>query len=331
MRLLFVGDVMLGRLVNRALKTAPPQYPWGDTLDLLRRADLRFCNLECALSDRGSPWSLTPKMFHFRTDARNAAVLQRAGIDAVSLANNHILDFEDEGLADTIAILDGNGIAHAGAGRNPAEAQRPAFLRVRDRTVAFFAFTDNEPGWEAGHSRPGIFYLPVDLSDERVERFLGRIAAAAREAELVVVSAHWGPNWGYEPPEEHVALAHALVEAGAGIVFGHSPHVVRGVEIHRGRPILYSTGDFIDDYAVDEIERNDQSFIFIVAMDETGNGIADLELYPTTIGRFQANRARGREARAIAARMQDLCEARGTTLFWQEREGRLRLAMTPRT
>jgi poly-gamma-glutamate capsule biosynthesis protein CapA/YwtB (metallophosphatase superfamily) len=326
MRLLFVGDVMLGRLVNRALKAVSPDYPWGDTLDIIRGADLRFCNLECALSDRGSPWSLTPKMFHFRTDARNVAVLKRAGIDAVSLANNHILDFEDEGLIDTIAILDGNGIAYAGAGRNLAEAQRPALLRVRDRTIAFFAFTDNEPGWEAKPSRPGILYLPVDLSDERVMRFLGRVAEARREADLVVVSAHWGPNWGYEPPEEHVALAHALVEAGAGIVFGHSPHVVRGIEVRRGRPILYSTGDFIDDYAVDEIERNDRSFIFVVAMDESGTGVADLELYPTTIGRFQANRARGREARAISAKMQELCEARSTRLAWQERKGCLRLA-----
>lgn len=325
MRLLFAGDVMLGRLVNRALKAVPPDYPWGDTLEVFRKADVRFCNLECALSDRGSPWSITPKTFHFRTDARNVDVLARAGIDAVSLANNHILDFEVEGLFDTIAILDGSGIAHAGAGRDLSEAQRPARMRVRDRTIAFFAFTDNEPAWEAGPSEPGTFYLPVDPSDDRVRRFLGRVAEASREADLVVVSAHWGPNWGYEPPEEHVALAHALIEAGTGVVFGHSPHVFRGVEIHRGFPILYSTGDFVDDYAVDEVERNDQSFLFVVAMDADGTGIVDLALYPTTIGRFQANRARGREARAIAGKMQDLCAARGTRLLWREREGCLGL------
>jgi len=132
MKLLFVGDVMLGRLVNQALKARPPEYPWGNTLDVFRSADVRFCNLECSLSDRGVRRSPETKAFHFRSDAGNVEVLKRAGIDAVSLAKNHILDFDETALTDTLDILDRNRICHGGAGRNAAGASAPAALRIGD-------------------------------------------------------------------------------------------------------------------------------------------------------------------------------------------------------
>ena len=115
--LLLVGDVMLGRLVNEVLKVEPPAYPWGDTLPLFQQANVRLCNLECVISDGGTPWSATPKIFHFRSDAKNVAVLQAAHIDAVSLANNHILDFDVEGLLEMRHHLEHAGIHAAGAGR----------------------------------------------------------------------------------------------------------------------------------------------------------------------------------------------------------------------
>lgn len=113
MRLLFVGDVMLGRLVNRTLRREPAAYPWGDTLPVFQGADLRLCNLECALSDRGALW--TAKAFHFRSDAKNCAVLGTAHIDAVSLANSLALDYGAEALADTLTVLEAAGVRHAGA------------------------------------------------------------------------------------------------------------------------------------------------------------------------------------------------------------------------
>ena len=164
MKILFVGDVMLGRLVNRALRNRPPEYPWGDTLPVFKGADLRVCNLECVISDRGVPWSLTPKPFHFRADSRNVKVLKAAGIDALSLANNHILDFEYEAMFDTLKTLDAASIHHAGAGPNAEGASRPAVFSVKGRvTVGLVAFTDNEPSWRARKRRPGVFYCPVDV------------------------------------------------------------------------------------------------------------------------------------------------------------------------
>src|SRR5437899_510711 len=125
MQLLFVGDVMLGRLVNDTLRKMPTDYPWGDTLSVFHRADIRLCNLECVLSDRGTPWSASPKVFHFRSDAKNVETLTVACIDAVSLANNHALDFGYEALVDMLNSLRAAGIQSAGAGTMLSEAWEP--------------------------------------------------------------------------------------------------------------------------------------------------------------------------------------------------------------
>src|SRR5437868_1008160 len=145
---------MLGRLVNEALKEKLPTYPWADTLPLFHQADVRICNLECVLSDRGTPWSATPKVFHFRSDAKNIATLTVAHIDAVSLANNHTLDFDYEALFDTLHILPAAGIHYAGAGMTLQEASAPAIWEVKGTTIALLAFTDNESAWEATEERP---------------------------------------------------------------------------------------------------------------------------------------------------------------------------------
>jgi len=315
MNLAMVGDVMLGRLVNEALKEWPPEYPWGNTLPLLRGADFRLCNLECAISDDGQPWSASPKEFHFRSDAKNVGVLLAAKVDAVSLANNHALDFGYDALLDMLEILDKAGIAHAGAGRTLKDAEQAAALETFGTKIGIIAFTDNEPGWEATSDRPGTFYVPADLEDERAKRLLELVKETKKRADLLIVSAHWGPNWGYEPTPRHVPFAHAVVDAGADVVFGHSAHVFRGVEIYRRRPIVYCAGDFIDDYAVDLVERNDESFVFVL---ETGRrGARGLRLYPATIESCQANLATGLAGRAIGEKMRRLCARFETSSKWE--------------
>jgi poly-gamma-glutamate synthesis protein (capsule biosynthesis protein) len=314
---------MLGRLVNEALKTKPPSYPWGDTLPFFERADIAVANLECVIADTGSPWKKTPKVFHFRSDARNVEALQTASIDFVSLANNHSLDYGYFALRDMLEILDHAGIRHAGAGQNTAEACQPVYMDVRGMRVAFLAFTDNEPAWASKDDYPGICYTRVDLQDPRVKRILDRVRTAYQESNVVIVSAHWGGNWGDRPPEEHRKLARALIDAGASMVFGHSAHVFRGIEIYRLSPIIYSAGDFVDDYAIDPKQRNDQSFLFNI--DVTAEGVRELCLYPTVIELFQARMARGGPAEQIARRMQSLCAPLKTTAEWDAGQGCLRI------
>lgn len=319
MRLAFLGDVMLGRLVNRALEGRPPTYPWGDVLPVLQTADGVVCNLECVLSDHGAPWP--GKLFTFRSDTRNVRVLQAAGVKAVSLANNHVLDFGDQALVECLEVLDQAGIARAGAGRDAQEAQRPAVWRCGDLRVGVVAFTDNEPEWEAGSDRPGVFYAPVDPEDARFQKVLQATRDLAREVDRVVVSAHWGPNWGRRPLPEHRVAARSLAEAGAHVVWGHSPHIFRGVEFVNHCVVMYSCGDFVDDYAVDEVERNDWSFAFFVGWQPQG---VEVELVPTTIREFHAQLAQGWEKNAICRRMLELCGELGTAAEETERGLHLR-------
>jgi poly-gamma-glutamate capsule biosynthesis protein CapA/YwtB (metallophosphatase superfamily) len=316
MKQLLVGDVMLGRFVNAVLQHIPPSFPWGDTLPRILGADWRACNLECVISDR-RPAVLPAKAFHFRSDARNVAVLQAAHIDAVSIANNHVLDFGPEAMLDMLDILDQAGIAHAGAGRDLEEARRPAVKTAADGTrIGFVACTDNEPGWEAGENRPGVFHIVADPCDERAIALLGLIRDGRPRVDCLVASLHWGPNWGHEPPRGHRPLARAVIDAGADVVFGHSCHAFRGIEIYRERPIIYCAGDFIDDYAVDPIERNDQSFLYTIDVEEGRPRRISLE--PTMIKGFRARLARNDEAGAILDKMSSLSSPFGSLV---RREG----------
>ncbi|WP_068469855.1 CapA family protein [Candidatus Protochlamydia phocaeensis] len=312
MKIAFMGDVMLGRLVNKMLQQASPAYPWGNCLPILQSADLRICNLECVLSNIGRPWSATPKMFHFRSDEKNVLSLQTAGIHLVSLANNHVLDYEEDALLRMLDVLDAHDILHAGAGRNAAEASRPAICHIKGQKIGLIAFTDNEPDWEAQENKPGVFYVPTDRQDRRAQDLFRQIKNMRQEVDFLIISAHWGANWGYEPPKDHSFFAHALIEAGADLVFGHSAHIFRGVESYNNRFILYSVGDFIDDYAVDEVEKNDESFIFILEKEPEQK--SKLLLYPTFIQHFQTNLAVSSQREEILAKMQELCEKLGSSL-----------------
>jgi poly-gamma-glutamate capsule biosynthesis protein CapA/YwtB (metallophosphatase superfamily) len=323
MQLLFVGDVMLGRLVNKTLSMMPADYPWGDTLPIFHQAGLRICNLECVLSERGTPWSTPPKTFYFRSDAKNVATLTAAQIDAVSLANNHTLDFGYQALDDCLHILHEAGIHTAGAGMTRSLAWQPAIWEVQGHRIALVAFTDNEPIWEATEEQPGIMYVPMRLQDRRAQRLMELVSGLRDRVDLLLISAHWGPNWGETPPPEHPPFAHALIDRGADIIFGHSGHIMRGIEIYKGKPILYCTGDYIDDYAVDPHERNDQGGIFLIEAD--GNRLVRLLLYPTIIKDFQATLASESERGEIAARMQRLCAALNTEASWNGQEQRLEI------
>lgn len=296
---------MLGRLVNEHLAAVQPAYPWGDTLPVLRTADGVIANLECVLADRGAPWP--GKVFTFRADSKHVAVLTAAGVSAVSLANNHSLDFGAVALQDCIATLLGHGIRPAGAGASPDAVRRPATFLAEGTRVAVVAFTDDMPEWEARPETPGVYYVPLQWADPRFGHLLDTIGEARKSNDVVVVSAHWGPNWGYAPLPDHIEAAHRFIDRGADVVFGHSPHIFRGVELYRGRPVLFSCGDYVDDYAVDDLERNDESFIWCVDFED--HRPHRLLLIPTVIRAFQARLARGGDRDQIVRRIRSLCAA----------------------
>src|SRR5215210_529105 len=321
--LALMGDVMLGRNVAEALSyRMRPEEPWGDVMPLLNDSDLRIINLECAITDNKRPWTRTPKVFHFRTPSSAVETLRTARIDACSLANNHTLDFEEQGLLDTLKHLDAAGILHAGVGRNREEAAEPAILIVppdRQR-VALLAFTDNEPPFAAGTNRPGTNYLPVSLRPDvltRVERAVSNVRGMG--ADTIIFSNHWGPNMVQRPKAVFRRFARAVIDLGVDIYYGHSAHVFQGEEIYRGKPILYDTGDFIDDYAVNRELRNDWSFFFRVSVAE--GRFERLDLTPVKLSYAQVDLATGGERETILNRMEGLSAEMGTV--FTHREGSL--------
>ena len=314
--LALAGDVMLARVVNEMIQEHGPLYPWGDLIPLVRGADLFLINLECVIAESGKPF-MPPRVFYFRADPQAMQVLAEGGVDYVTLANNHAMDYQGPALLETIRGLDERGIAHAGAGNNAEEAARFALLEAQGVKVGVVAFADHFREYAATPTGPGtnlisITTQPPDFS--RVEQSIQATRAAG--ADLVVFSIHWGPNMRQAPPREFKEFARAALDAGADIFHGHSAHIFQGVEIYKGKPILYDTGDLIDDYYVDMVYKNDQQFLFLVSA--TGSRVERIELVPVLISQAQANIARGAAVDPILERMQSLSGAMGTEL---RREG----------
>jgi len=314
-RIGLTGDVMFGRLVDERQRRRPVTAVWGDLLARLRDLDGLVVNLECALSTRGEPWRRTRRAFHFRADPDWAVpALERAGVDCCALANNHVLDFEEAALHDTLAALDAAGIAHAGAGRTRTDAFEPAAVSVADVDVAVVSVTDNTPEYAATASTPGTAYGEIDADDGKTRVAVGDALdrALAGDPDLLIASLHWGPNMVETPPERFRAFARWLVDRGVDVVHGHSAHVFQGVEVYRGRPVLYDTGDFVDDYAVDDRLRNDRSFLFELSVTPAGDPV-ELRLHPTVIDDCAVHEADPDAAAWSRDRMRDLSAAFGTS------------------
>jgi poly-gamma-glutamate capsule biosynthesis protein CapA/YwtB (metallophosphatase superfamily) len=324
MKIALTGDVMLGRVVDEHVirNTAlPPEAVWGDVLSLLLTADRLLCNLECVISSKGEAWHPESKAFHFRAHPRAINVLKAAGVDGVTLANNHSLDYGSAALAECLGLLDRADIRHAGAGINLEAALAPALLSGATGNVAVMALSDNEPEWAARSGAPGVNHVGYNtggLVEPYRSRMKHAIGEARQRASFVIISAHVGPNWGSPSPALQ-ALAHDLLDLGADLYWGHSNHTPQGIEIYHGKVILYSTGDFIDDYAVDPIERNDLSFLFVLDLEH--EGVRMVRLYPVAIERCRVRLAGGTEVRFLEQRMQAKCALFGTKIQFEHGEG----------
>ena len=214
-------------------------------------------------------------MFHFRADPDAVRVLQAARIDACALANNHILDYEERGLRDTLRILERG--RHPSCRRGRRREWKPPPRRCSKLKAALSpAASRCSPSPTTNRispphaEHPGTNYLEVSLRDETLARIANGIAhARAQDADLVVFSNHWGANFVERPSPLFRSFARRVIELGADIYYGHSAHICQGIEIHQGKPILYDTGNFIDDYAVHPPLRNDRSCLFKVIFEQS--------------------------------------------------------------
>jgi len=294
---------MLGRGVARVLADEPPASVVApEVVEAARDADLAVANLECCISERGSPWPDPGKPFFFRAPPSAVEVLFLLGVGCVTLANNHALDYGEQALLDTFAHLDAAGIAWAGAGPDEERAREPVVLEHGGFRLAVAGVSDHPREYAAGSRRPGIAH--ADLGGELPEWLRDAIATAG--ADAVLVAPHWGPNMAPAPVPRVLAAAAALVDAGATLVAGHSAHVFHGVA---GR-VLYDLGDFLDDYAVHPVLRNDLGLLFLVTLD--GSGPLRLEAVPLRLEYAYTRLAEGDEADWIRRRFVRACSELGT-------------------
>ena len=306
------GDTMLGRGVARTLATTPPAAMVApEVLAVLGDADLVVLNLECCISERGRPWAAPGKPFFFRAPPRAVELLVLLGTDCVTLANNHALDYGVDALADTLAHLAAADIAAVGAGLDLAQARRPAVLAAGGLRVAVLGATDHPPDFAASPDRPGVAF--ADLGRQVPNWLLDSVRAA--DAEVRLVTPHWGPNMTTAPVRHVRRAATALVDAGATLVAGHSAHVPHGV----AGPVLYDLGDFLDDNRFDPVLRNDLGLLFLVTLD--ARGPVRLEALPLKLEYCHTRLAAGDDADWMRRRFRAACADLGTEL--EEAAGRL--------
>jgi len=318
--LALAGDTMLGRAVANTLEHAGPGVLFSDeVVEAASAADLFVLNLECCISERGEPWPAPGKPFFFRAPPVATEVLAALGVDCVSLANNHALDFGEQALLDTFEHLERAGIAWVGAGPDEERARDPAAFQSNGVRLAVLAVTDHPEDFAATPDRPGVAF--ADLPHGIPAWLRDAVRSAADRSDAVLVTAHWGPNMTSRPVPHVRRAAKALRDAGAALVAGHSAHVFHGV----ADGVLFDLGDFVDDYLVDPVLRNDLGLLFFVSLDEQAP--VRLEALPLKLDYCHTRVAHGEEAAWIGRRFREACAAMGTEV--REENARLVADLRP--
>ncbi|GAA4615825.1 CapA family protein [Saccharopolyspora hordei] len=350
MKLFLCGDVMLGRGVDQILphpgdpelreshvrdarhyvaaaeaRNGPIRspvghaWPWGSALRVVEEAapDVRVVNLETSITHDGR--FAADKGVHYRMSPSNVDCVRAGRPDVCTLANNHVLDFGRRGLVDTLEALSAAGLRWAGAGRDAAEAHRPALVETpRGRVAVFGCGAESSgipPSWAATAHRPGVRFLP-DLSDRCADELVAEVREHTRPGDVVVVSVHWGSNWQYRVPPEQVRFAHRLVDGGVHVVHGHSSHHPRPIEVHHGRLVLYGCGDFIDDYeGIPGYERyrDDLRLLHFASLTPTGE-LADLRMVPMQARRMRLHPASPTDTRWLHDTLSRISAGFGTEI-----------------
>ena len=270
-----VGDIMLGRTIGELIETESIEAPFVDTAETLRLADITLGNLECPVSDRGTP---EEKKYTFLAPLEAGESLAYAGFDVVSLANNHILDFGLLALEDTLNTLTENDILGVGAGMDENAAYQPVFIEKNGLRLAFLAFMDipltedfDYLNWEAESDQPGVAWAHAEKIETCVQQ-------AKQQADLVIVLVHNGYEIMQKVSAEQQDVAHLAIDSGASLVIGSHPHVLQRIEEYHDGLIVYSMGNFVFD-----------NFLFppnysaILSVELTPQGVESYELIDVVV------------------------------------------------
>ena len=312
-------------------------YPWGDALPELERRPLhaRIINLETAVTRHSDPM---PKGINYRMSPENFSCITAASIDCCALANNHVLDWGEAGLLETLDTIKDAGVAVVGAGHDVVEATKAAALPASQQNRVFVyacAFADSgvPRSWLAATNKPGV-NLIADLSNSTARRLGAQVRGTKRAGDIVIASIHWGGNWGYAIPASHRRFAHALIEeAGVDLIHGHSSHHRKAIEVHHGRLILYGCGDFITDYegiTGYEAFRDDLVLMYLPELRARDGALLKLTMIPFQLRKLRLSRAARADAEWLCGVLDRECRRFGAGAAVDE-TGSLHLQWAGRT
>jgi poly-gamma-glutamate synthesis protein (capsule biosynthesis protein) len=303
-------------------------YIWGDALNVLKKVhpDVSIINLETAVTTSNDHWP--QKGIHYRMHPGNTPLLNEAGIDVCVLGNNHVLDWGHDGLDETLQSLKEHGISTTGAGMDANSAAKPAVLETGTGRLLVFSYADTSAGipgsWKAGSNRPGVNLLD-SLGEGGIKQVIANVKSFRKQNDRVVISIHWGGNWGYDVPKSQQEFAHSLIDSGiVDVIHGHSSHHPKGIEVYNNRLILYGCGDLINDYegiSGREKYRDELSLMYFPKL-ETSGALSSLEMTPMEIRKFRLNRVANEDLTWIQKRLDRECK-RFETSIEREKDGRL--------
>lgn len=328
LRIVAVGDILLGRGVGKRLQDGKKGYiyPFEKVADILKSGDVVFGNLEEPITSsthsltgikQGGKWIL-------KNEPEALEGIKYAGFNLLSLANNHIMDYYEKGLYDTIDLLDKNKIAYAGAGKNIDEARKPAIVEYKSLKIGMLSYTDMadivykgnpQLKFRAEKDKSGVSSIIYDFSVKPAKynfEFMKEEIKRVRDSvDILIISFHWGTEESFEVFPKQVEFAHFLLDSGADMILGHHPHQFQGIEIYKGKPIVYSMGNFIFDQ--NDLENQES---FILQMDYSDKKLTNLNAIPIrTINKTQVVPQAGEKAAAMLKRQVQLSEKLNTKSY----------------
>ena len=299
----FAGDVTLANHFQWHVGKRY-HYPFG-RLQCFAQADLSMVNLENPLTRRGQARN---KPYVFRALPEYVKILTLGGIDIVTLANNHIYDYGEQGLFDTIEYLEQAGIRHVGAGKNLAQARKEALFTIKGKKLAFLAYYGLRPH-SGCHPATGDSAGTVLRNLPYVRRDIQRVRD---EADFIIVNFHWGIEKENYPEPDQIYFAHKTIEYGADLIIGHHPHVWQGIEKYRGKIIAYSLGNFIFG---GNSRKHEQSAYLKVTLSGRDTVTAELQIIPVEINYWRPQRLHGPRADEFLERIKTYSSALAETIF----------------
>ncbi len=288
------GDILLYRGVAEAIGLNSPAYPYEGVSELFNRDDITIANLECPLTTTGGG-AMKEKKYVFKAAPENAGFLKSAGFDALMLANNHTLDYQSDGLSDTMNALRDAGLLYAGAGYTGNDI-KPCFIEKNGLRIGILSYSSLPPeGLIYDSCSATVAYARAGFLGE----MRGEVALAAAECDFLLVYFHWGTEFRHDVSDAQKEIAHAAADAGASAVLGTHPHVLQGRETYKGVPIYYSLGNFVFDKQI--ASGTDKALIVQLTVGK--NGMLDTKELPVVIDRCQPQLAEGQKAEEILADM----------------------------